>query len=148
VYGGTASDFEGSGRAPAGSNTTSDSRNATFAAHLQFRRGPTAPVLPVPDLSGPALAELRARGLTFPVPAVEGVRLHDTFNDPRSGGARVHRALDILAPHQAAVVAVATSRTSLSSSRCSHANRTMSSFLPSCAINASVNGLVAAMHQG
>jgi uncharacterized protein len=30
-YGGSASDFEGTGRAPAGSNIASDSRNATFA---------------------------------------------------------------------------------------------------------------------
>ncbi len=50
------------------------------------------------------LSFLRRRRLLFPVPSVEGRRLHDDFDDPRSG--RVHEALDILAERGAPVVAV------------------------------------------
>jgi murein DD-endopeptidase MepM/ murein hydrolase activator NlpD len=42
-------------------------------------------------------ARLRARGLAVPVLGVYPDQLHDSFNERRSG-ARVHRALDILAP--------------------------------------------------
>jgi peptidoglycan LD-endopeptidase LytH len=43
-------------------------------------------------------AYLRSRGLMVPVLGVYPDRVHDTFNDERGGGARVHRAIDIMAP--------------------------------------------------
>lgn len=46
-----------------------------------------------------------ARHLIVPVAGVEPEDLHDTFNDPRSGG-RTHLALDIMAPHDTPVLAV------------------------------------------
>ncbi len=41
---------------------------------------------------------LRMRRLTLPVAGADMSKVEDTFNDPRDGGERVHRALDILAP--------------------------------------------------
>jgi peptidoglycan LD-endopeptidase LytH len=47
---------------------------------------------------------LRARGLLIPVQGITADRLHDTYNDARSGG-RVHDAIDIHAPLGTAVLA-------------------------------------------
>ena len=41
---------------------------------------------------------LRARHIALPVAGADMSKVEDTFNDPRDGGDRVHRALDILAP--------------------------------------------------
>jgi murein DD-endopeptidase MepM/ murein hydrolase activator NlpD len=49
-------------------------------------------------------AELRARGLQFPVPAASLAAMSDSFEDPR--GARTHHAVDIMAPRGSPVVAV------------------------------------------
>jgi murein DD-endopeptidase MepM/ murein hydrolase activator NlpD len=65
---------------------------------------PGAP--PVTALEAPALAELRARRLAFPVDGVAPASLIDSFTDPRGGGTRLHRALDILAPRRTPVRAV------------------------------------------
>jgi len=41
---------------------------------------------------------LRLRHLLMPVAGADITRVDDTFNDDRDGGARIHRAIDILAP--------------------------------------------------
>jgi peptidoglycan LD-endopeptidase LytH len=41
---------------------------------------------------------LRTRQLLVPVAGADMSKVYDTFNDPRDGGERVHRAIDILAP--------------------------------------------------
>lgn len=41
---------------------------------------------------------LRSRQLLVPVAGADMSKVYDTFNDPRDGGERVHRAIDILAP--------------------------------------------------
>ncbi len=52
---------------------------------------------------GPVLAE---NSLEFPVLAMSRVQLQDSFSAPRQDGARVHRALDIMAPRHTPVRAV------------------------------------------
>jgi peptidoglycan LD-endopeptidase LytH len=41
---------------------------------------------------------LRSRQILVPVAGADMSKVYDTFNDPRDGGERVHRAIDILAP--------------------------------------------------
>ena len=41
---------------------------------------------------------LRARRILVPLLGADMSKVYDTFNDPRDGGERVHRAIDILAP--------------------------------------------------
>jgi len=71
---------------------------------------PAAPPPPAaepapPSSSASALEYLRARQLTIPVAGVEPSRIHDSFGDGRDGGARTHRAIDILAPRGTPVLA-------------------------------------------
>lgn len=58
--------------------------------------------VPSPVPSG----ELAKRGLLVPVQGINREQLANTFGDARGGGARVHQALDIMAPHGTPVVAV------------------------------------------
>ena len=44
---------------------------------------------------------LKSRRILLPVAGADVARLEDTFTDPRDGGDRVHRAIDILAPRGA-----------------------------------------------
>jgi len=46
-------------------------------------------------------------GLAIPVAGIEAGGLQDTFTQARAGGARVHDAIDIMAPHGTRVVAAA-----------------------------------------
>jgi murein DD-endopeptidase MepM/ murein hydrolase activator NlpD len=55
-----------------------------------------------------AVAHLGA--LTFPVSGIDSTRLDDSFDEPRDGGARTHRAIDILAPKGSAVLSVQDGR--------------------------------------
>jgi murein DD-endopeptidase MepM/ murein hydrolase activator NlpD len=57
--------------------------------------------------STPTPATADPRALIIPVEGVKGSDLTDTFTDARGGGTRVHKALDILAPEGAAVIAAA-----------------------------------------
>jgi murein DD-endopeptidase MepM/ murein hydrolase activator NlpD len=57
-------------------------------------------------LDAPALEDLRARKLAFPVEGLGPESLINSFADPRGGGARRHRAVDILAPRRTPVRAV------------------------------------------
>lgn len=74
--------------------------------------GSVAPVDPsVPTLSAgggdadAAVRDLRSRQLTVPVEGIARNQIVQTFTDPRSG-ARVHEAIDILAPRNTPVFAV------------------------------------------
>jgi murein DD-endopeptidase MepM/ murein hydrolase activator NlpD len=55
-------------------------------------------------------ADLRDRSLLIPVQGVAPSSLTDTFYDARAGGARVHHALDILAPRGTPVLSVEDGR--------------------------------------
>lgn len=46
-------------------------------------------------------------GLMMPVQGISAARIVDTYASPRAGGARVHNALDIMAPRGSLVVAAA-----------------------------------------
>ena len=58
-----------------------------------------------PPVSGPA--PLAENSLEFPVLLLSSVRLEDSFREPRADGARIHHALDIMAPRYTPVRAVA-----------------------------------------
>ena len=55
-----------------------------------------------------AVAHLGTLG--FPVSGIATTRLDDSFDQPRDGGARVHRAIDIMAPKGSAVLSVQDGR--------------------------------------
>jgi murein DD-endopeptidase MepM/ murein hydrolase activator NlpD len=79
------------------------------ALPIDGARGLAAEVIEPPPASGTDLEILRSRDLLFPVPGVDLATLHDDFADARSGGRR-HEALDILAPRNTPVHAVADGR--------------------------------------
>jgi murein DD-endopeptidase MepM/ murein hydrolase activator NlpD len=74
---------------------------------------PQAPQLAATGASGgervatASAPQARAAGLVIPVAGVKAEQLTDTFNDSRSAGSRLHRALDIMAPRGTPVVAAA-----------------------------------------
>jgi peptidoglycan LD-endopeptidase LytH len=63
--------------------------------------GPAAEAAPIRALPLPAAS------LEFPVLASQAVKLQDNFAEARAGGARIHRALDIMVPRFTPVRAVA-----------------------------------------
>jgi murein DD-endopeptidase MepM/ murein hydrolase activator NlpD len=74
---------------------------------------PMAPTTPPPnppvgptDLTG----DLANRHLLLPVQGIRPEQLHDTFNESRGGGERIHEALDIMAPRNSPVFAVEDGR--------------------------------------
>jgi murein DD-endopeptidase MepM/ murein hydrolase activator NlpD len=67
---------------------------------------PTAPAPAVAEHAALPEAEyLHARQLMVPVAGVSPSRLTDSYNAPRDGGARAHRAIDIMAPRGTPVLA-------------------------------------------
>jgi murein DD-endopeptidase MepM/ murein hydrolase activator NlpD len=67
---------------------------------------PAAPPVGPTDLTG----DLSTRHLLLPVQGIRADQLHDTFNESRGGGERVHEALDIMAPIGSPVLAVEDGR--------------------------------------
>jgi len=81
-----------------GETAPASSRSA--AAHTP---GPSRPEASSPPTLASASVSadfdyLRTRNLLVPVAGADMSKVYDTFNDPRDGGERVHRAIDILAP--------------------------------------------------
>lgn len=66
---------------------------------------PSVPTLSAGDDTDAVVSELRGRQLLVPVEGIGRGQLVQTFKDPRSG-ARVHEAIDILAPRNTPVYAV------------------------------------------
>lgn len=60
----------------------------------------------VAQKAGPDIA-LAPSGLAIPVAGVRASQLTDTYSQARAGGARVHDAIDIMAPRGTAVIAAA-----------------------------------------
>jgi murein DD-endopeptidase MepM/ murein hydrolase activator NlpD len=67
---------------------------------------PLATVAPATSAVSDAAAAAHVGSLYFPVSPMDSLRLDDSFDAPRDGGARVHNAIDIMAPRGSAVLAV------------------------------------------
>ena len=82
---------------------------AAVSLHLALRAGGGRALdLEPPELATPAArppADLVGRDITFPVRGVDPATLVDTFAD-RRGVARVHNAMDVMAPRGTPVLAV------------------------------------------
>lgn len=71
------------------------------------RASPSAQTSPSPGQTAPHELVLGPTGVAIPVIGIKPEQLSDTFTQARAGGARVHDAIDIMAPHGTPVVAAA-----------------------------------------
>lgn len=78
---------------PLGAGSSSPRGPAAASAPVLASAGETASASTVADID-----YLRTRQLLVPVAGADMSKVYDTFDDPRDGGERVHRAIDILAP--------------------------------------------------
>jgi murein DD-endopeptidase MepM/ murein hydrolase activator NlpD len=79
---------------------------------MAYSHGPVTPRASTPGRPGPGPAApaeivLGPTGVAIPVLGIKPEQLSDTFTQARAGGARVHDAIDIMAPHGTPVVAAA-----------------------------------------
>jgi murein DD-endopeptidase MepM/ murein hydrolase activator NlpD len=77
---------------------------------IAFNRGPLEAGAPPPPVVTHAPTRdlvVGPAGLAIPVLGVKAEQLQDTYSQARAGGARVHDAIDIMAPHGTPVVAAA-----------------------------------------
>jgi peptidoglycan LD-endopeptidase LytH len=83
-------------------------RPSTTAAGAAPSPAPGPVLAGAPSSAGAAAAAdaayLRARRLVLPVAGVGRSRIRDSFDEARDGGARTHRAIDILAPRRTPVL--------------------------------------------
>ena len=78
---------------PLGAASSSPRRPTAASAPVLASAGEAASASTVADID-----YLRTRQLLVPVAGADMSKVYDTFDDPRDGGERVHRAIDILAP--------------------------------------------------
>jgi murein DD-endopeptidase MepM/ murein hydrolase activator NlpD len=82
---------------PLGAGSSSPRRPATASAPILATAAETAGET-VSASTRADIDYLRTRLLLVPVAGADMSKVYDTFDDPRDGGERVHRAIDILAP--------------------------------------------------